>query len=63
MTLQSFLIGNHGDNQASKNIRDQKENKRTNSPYDDVSRLSLRYIDTKIDRDRYLRFLIRKINK
>ena len=36
---QSFLIGNHGDNQASKKIRDQKKNKRTNNPYDDVSRL------------------------
>ena len=31
VTLQSLLIGNQDDNQASKKIRDQKENKGTNT--------------------------------
>ena len=42
MTRQSLLIGNQDDNKVSKKIRDQKKNKRTNSPYNDVSRLSPR---------------------
>ena len=47
MTQQSLLIGNQDDNQASKEIRDQKKNKKTatNNPNDDVSRLSPRSID------------------
>ena len=40
--MPSLLIGNQDNNQASKKITDQKENKRTNSPYDSVSRLSPR---------------------
>ena len=44
MTLQSLLTGKQDDNKASKKIRDQKKYKRTNSPYNDVSRLSPRSI-------------------
>ena len=44
VTLQSLLIGKQDDNKASKKIREQKKNKRTNSPYNDVSRLSPRSI-------------------
>ena len=40
VTLQSLLVRSYDDNQASKKIRDQKENKRTNSPYDNISHLS-----------------------
>ena len=45
VTLQSSLIGNKEDKQASKKIRDQKENK-TNNPNDNVSHLSPRSIDS-----------------
>ena len=40
--LQTLQIGNQYDNKASQKIRDQKKNERTNSPYNDVSRLSPR---------------------
>ena len=36
MTLQSLLIGNQDDNQASKETKGQKKHKRTNNSNDDV---------------------------